>query len=248
MAIKKPGRWPFLPLPAGDGPVLLCLPYSGVGASSYRNWPRDLDGTLIRALQPPGRENRFREPRPATHREFSESLTGFLTELGDRPYGFFAHCGAVPYALDTAFHLQDRGRPLPRRIIASSWGPPDEGLYGPLNFVDLDRHDFVAEVRSMARKMGGEIPPEMAAMGAEILRHDQVVQRRYVYPAGRTVPVPVTVVGWSDDEIVPPGQVLHGWDRVAESDYRTLTGTHFAFLDCPPGLRSLLATALTPAG
>lgn len=75
-----------------------------------------------------------------------------------------------------------------------------------------------------------------------------MVQRRYVYPAGRTVPVPVTVVGWSDDEIVPPDQVLHGWDRVAESDYRTLTGTHFAFLDCPPGLRSLLATALTPAG
>lgn len=206
-----------------------------------------MDGILVRALQPPGRENRFREPRPQTHGEFSDSLVEFLAELGDRPYAFFAHCGAVPYALDAAFCLLDRGMPLPRRIIVSSWGPPDEGLYGPLNYVDLDCHDFVAEVMSMARKMGSEIPPEMAAMGADLLRHDQIVQRGYTYPEGRTVPVPVTVVGWANDEIVPLDQVLHGWDRVAEADYRTLTGTHFAFLECPTELRALLPLAFAPS-
>jgi surfactin synthase thioesterase subunit len=243
---RRPGRWPFRPPPADGSPLLLCLPYSGVGASSYREWPARIGDLAVCALQPPGRENRLREQRPATHREFAASLAGFLAELGDRPFTLFGHCGAVPYALETTRLLAELGRPLPDRIVASSWGAPDAGLYGRLNFVDLDTHDFLREVVDMAEAMGGSVLPEMAALGAELLRNDQEVQRVYLYPEGWRVPVPVDVLAWTRDDIVPPDVTLPGWERVADRlDRRTLEGGHFAFLGCPPPLREALAQGNT---
>ncbi|MDH2427096.1 thioesterase domain-containing protein [Sphaerisporangium sp. TRM90804] len=231
-----------MPVPGDGTALLLCLPYSGVGATSYRRWPKTVGGMTVCALQPPGRENRLREPRPATHREFAASLADFVRELGDRPYAFFGHCGAVPYALETTRYLAEHGDPLPLWILASSWGAPDNGLYGRLNFVDLDGHDFVAEIVSMAGQMGSTLLPEMASLGAEILRHDQVVQRPYRYPPGHLIEVPVTVIGWTHDEVVPPGEVFPGWERVAgRLERHTLPGSHFEFLRCPEELQELIA-------
>ncbi|GGL20458.1 thioesterase [Sphaerisporangium melleum] len=248
----RPGRWNLPAIPDDDTPLLLCLPYSGVGATSYRLWPRRVGELTVCALQPPGRENRMREPRPATHREFAVSLAGFLRELGGRPFALFGHCGAVPYALETTRYLAEHGDPLPEWIIASSWGAPDAGLYGRLNFVDLDTHDFVQEIVAMARQMGGTLLPEMAAIGAELLRHDQVVQRAYRYPPGHRIEVPVIVLGWTDDEIVPPHEVFPGWERVTgHLERRTLPGSHFEFLRCPPELQDLIAglpAATAPQG
>ncbi|MEU9890341.1 thioesterase domain-containing protein [Sphaerisporangium sp. NPDC051011] len=229
-------------VPDDDSPLLLCLPYSGVGATSYRRWPRKIGGMTVCALQPPGRENRLREPGPRTHGEFAESLAGFVGELGGRPFAFFGHCGAVPYALETTRYLAEHAGSLPLWIIASSWGAPDAGLYGRLNFVDLDAHDFVQEIVSMARQMGSTLLPEMASMGAELLRHDQVVQRAYRYPPGHEIEVPVTVVGWTEDTIVPLEEVFPGWERVAlRLEHRTLPGSHFEFLHCPGELQELIA-------
>ncbi|HEX4591042.1 MAG TPA: thioesterase domain-containing protein, partial [Gemmataceae bacterium] len=42
---------------------LACLPFAGGGAGAYRTWADDLPLTVeVCAVQPPGRETRFREP------------------------------------------------------------------------------------------------------------------------------------------------------------------------------------------
>jgi hypothetical protein len=40
--------------------------------------------------------------------------------------------------LQTAAHLEKTGLPAPARLFAPSWGAPQRGLHGRLNFVDLD--------------------------------------------------------------------------------------------------------------
>jgi surfactin synthase thioesterase subunit len=233
-------RWLLRSIPEESPGVLFCFPYSGVGASSYRQWPRKVAGMTVVPLQPPGRENRIREQRPATHRDFALSLITELETVGSRSFGFFGHCGAVPYMLETVFLLQDRGSQLPDWLISSSWGPPHKGLYGDLNFVDLQTHDFASEVVTLSARMGIELPAGLVDMAAELLQFDQTVQRGYQYPSGAYIPVPVAAIGWSRDDIVPADIATAGWEEVASVQAHVLAGGHGEYLRCPAQLRDLI--------
>ncbi|GGO94215.1 thioesterase II family protein [Wenjunlia tyrosinilytica] len=237
------GKWLLRKPPQDSTSLLFCFPYAGVGASSYRDWPPTLaGGTAVCALQPPGRENRFREPGHPDHGAFARDLVDFLTPLLERPFAFAGHCGAVPFALETILTLEDRGLPLPRRLFASSWGAPHRGLYGELNFVDLDTADLVHEVRQRYLLTGqGEPPPELAEIAARVLKEDLVVQRPYRYDAGRRLPCPVTVVSWSDDDVVPAATVPPGWEECAPVRFEHLEGKHLDFLSCPQSLKDVIA-------
>ncbi|MET7802227.1 thioesterase II family protein [Streptomyces decoyicus] len=237
--LSDPARWLLRPIPESADSAVLCFPCSGVGASSYRQWPRQVADMHVVPLQPPGRENRLREPKPETHKEFADSLCDALPRLKGRPFGFFGHCGAVPYMLETIFELEARDQPRPSWMVASAWGAPHLGLYGALNFVDLESHDFEAEVLTMSARLGLELPPELVGMAASLLTFDQSVQRGYSYPTGRKVPLPVAVVGWSGDDIVPPHVTLPRWQEVATVLSFVLDGTHHEYLNCPPSLQQV---------
>jgi len=222
---------------------VFCFPYAGAGASSYRRWPPAVEAGGVASLQPPGRENRFAEPAFDTHREYAADLGAFLTAYMDRPYLFFAHCGGVPFALETVLWLVDHGHPAPRKLVASSWGPPHVDLYGGLNKVDIDHHDFVGEVQAVQAGLGnGELPVELATLGAKVLKQEVIVHRPWRYDASRRVPCPVTALAWSEDDVVPPAEAVDpAWKECADADLRTLPGSHWAFADCPDDLRALLA-------
>lgn len=237
------GGWFARPLPDGDDPVVFCLPYTGMGASSYQEWPACIERLALVPLQPPGRESRFREGAHQTHAAFAEDLAAAMLPHVRRPYAFAAHCGGVPYALAAAFRLRGAGVP-PARLIASSWGAPQSGLYGRLNHMDLDDLDPVAEVTALAERMGRTLPPDLAELVGEVLLEDLRIQRGYRYPPGEKLPCPVTVVGWSDDDVVPDARVHPGWDECGEVRHRTLLGGHRDYLRCPLGLRQLLVDEL----
>jgi surfactin synthase thioesterase subunit len=141
--------------------------------------------------------------------------------------------------IETLFALEAAGKPLASWVMASSWGAPQNGLYGRLNFVDLTTHDFTVDVIDMVGKMNVTLAPEMVDAAAELFRFDQVVQRDYEYPKGWRIPVPVSVVGWSDDDVVRPETALAGWEEVATVRYSLLHGTHNRYLDCPAALQNL---------
>ena len=232
-------RW-FVPPPGPDGPLLFCFPYAGVGASSYRQWPRYIGGVQVCALQPPGRENRMRESPHRSHAAFAADLADALTPYVHRPYWFAGHCGAVPFAIDTIDELATRGLPRPARLIASSWGAPQRGLYGPLNVVDLGTVDLVAETMALFGRAGAPMRRDFAELAAAVLRVDLEVQRGYTFAPGRRVGCPVTVVAWTEDDVVPPEQVRPGWDECADVEYELLDGRHLDFLHCPDVLRDAL--------
>lgn len=232
-------RW-FVPPPAPESRLLFCFPYAGVGASSYRRWPKRIDDVQVCALQPPGRENRMRESPHRTHAAFAADLADALTPYVEREYYFAGHCGAVPYALDTIDELARRGLRLPSRLIASSWGAPQRGLYGRLNFVDLQTSDLVSEVTALFARAGAPIRSDFAELAARVLRTDLEVQRGYRFGPGRRVACPVTVLAWTHDDVVPPDVVAPGWAECADVTHELLAGEHLDFLHCPDVLRDAM--------
>jgi surfactin synthase thioesterase subunit len=235
------GRWLLRPPPDDAERLLFAFPYAGVGATSYRQWPRSVGGGWVCALNPPGREHRVRESPHRTHAAFAADLADYLSAYVDRPFAFIGHCGAVPFALETILLLQERGLPAPSRLYASSWGPPHRGLYGELNFVDLESVDLVQEVTRFFERMGTPARPDFAEPFARLLRLDLEIQRSYRYDSSRFLPCPVTAIAWTDDDVVPPDQVQQGWHECCDVTYELLQGPHLAFLGCPPALQELIS-------
>lgn len=242
-------RWFLQPPPQGGEFIVFGLPYAGTGASSFGAWPRRIGGGLFCGVQPPGRENRLNEPVPASHQEFALGLVEALTEAlrgeEERPYALLGHCGAVPYLLQTAGELEKQGLPLPRRLFASSWGAPDQGLYGPLNFVDLETVDLVAEINALCAAMGRSIEPELAEIAAETMKADLVVQRGYRYADTARTSAPVSVICWTKDEVVPARMVWDGWQRCADASRHIIEGDHWELLRGPAELLDLIEREMT---
>lgn len=242
--MAEPGRWLLKPPPPQARTLLFGFPYAGGGASLYRQWPNWIGDAWFCPLQPPGREHRFREPPVRTHDEFTSSLLDFLAGYTDRRFAFFGHCGGVPLALSTTLALQDRGMPLPVRVFASGWGAPHQGLYGRLNFIDLATADLGAEVSALFARMGVPVRDDFVEVAADILRVDLELHRPHRYDPARFLPVPATVIGWTEDDVVPVEEVCRGWEECAETSYQVLAGEHFAFTRCPPHLVDLLTRHL----
>ena len=235
-----PARWLLRRLPVDAAGALFCFPYSGVGASSFREWPKELAGLHVVPIQPPGRENRIREQALTTHQEFAASFAEALHLLDGRPFAFFGHCGAVLYLLEVIRLLEERDEPLPMWVMSSSWGGPQLGLHGDINYVDLETYDFRREVLAMAGRQGAVMEPVVADMAAALLKFDATVHRGYSYPDGWRVPVPVTAVAWTEDDMIPPETALAGWDVVADVEPVTLDGSHTAYQNCPADLRAAI--------
>lgn len=238
--MPEPGRWLLKPPPEDARKLLFGFPYAGGGASLYRQWPTWIGDAWFCPLQPPGREHRFGEPPARTHADFTEAFVDYLDRYTDRSFAFFGHCGGVPLALSTTLAMEDRGMPLPTRVYASGWGPPHKQLYGRLNFIDLATADLNAEMSALFAKLGVVVREDFVEVAAQNLRVDLELHRPHLYDATRKLPVPATVIGWTEDDVVPAAEVCVGWDECAEVSYEILDGEHFAFTRCPAHLVDLL--------
>lgn len=236
-------RWLARPVPDQAEALLFGFPCSGMGASTYAGWPQRIGQLEVLGLQPPGRESRYRERSHRTHEGYAADLAAALRPHLARPYALAAHCGGVPYALETLHRLATEGLPPPCYALLSSWGAPQRGLYGRLNYVDLQTFDAVAEVSGIAAALGWSLPADVAEIVSEALREDLEIQRGYRYAAVRPLPCPVVLVGWTADDVVPAGDVEPGWHECGNVQYSLLEGDHREFMRCPPALRRLITQA-----
>ena len=99
---------------------------------------------ILRLVQPPGRQNRIREPHYETYEQLATALIEFLSPYLDRPFAFFGHCsGALP-GVEVTRQLAAAGLPLPRRLFVSAQVAPHDGPYGRL--LELDREGLRDEL------------------------------------------------------------------------------------------------------
>ena len=234
----RPPRW-FLRPPAATAQArLFCLPYSGCGASMYRNWPREYHGLEIVPIQLPGRENRLRESPHATYQELAADVIGAVEPYLDRPFGFFGHCGSALSAYEVAVQLVASGRPAPTSVFVSSQVAPQDGPYG--TYLTMDETEMAEEVRRLIRFMGGGDPPDdLLVLLTGVMRADVAANARYVVPAPVRLPGRISALGWKDDTNVPAG-LMPGWADCGETVFHLLDGSHFTFLQATTQLLDVL--------
>jgi surfactin synthase thioesterase subunit len=217
----RKSRW-LLRQPDPDAGVrLFCFPYSGSGATMYERWPRRFGDVEVCLVQPPGRQNRIREPHFETYESLAAELIEFLAPYLDRPFAFFGHCsGALP-GVEVSRQLAAAGLPLPRRLFVSAQVAP---------------HIIV--------NMGGQPSDTLLDLGLDLLVKDVEANKRYTVPGPLDLPCGITVIGWSDDREIPV-RLMDGWRAsAADCRYVLLDGGHFAFLAAPPALLAEIARDL----
>ncbi|MFC9329991.1 thioesterase II family protein [Kitasatospora sp. NPDC057015] len=209
--------------------TLYCLPHGGGSAAEYVRWARDLRRVAVCAVQLPGRGSRLEEPAPTG----MDELVGTLVEelVLNPPYVLFGHSFGALVAYEFAQALRTAGRPLPERLILSSYPAPhlpreSSGLHR------LPDGELLAEV---ARLHGG-IPDEvlgnaeLSRLAAHCVRADYRIVETYSWRPRPPLPVPITVLGGRDD--VVSEEQLAAWcahTTMGPIRQRTFAGGHFYF-------------------
>lgn len=228
--------------PSPDAPIrLFCIPYSGCGASMYRQWPQFVEGIEICPVQLPGRENRLRESPHPTYQAMADDLADALLPYLDRPYGLFGHCGSALGAYETAARIAERGYPDPVRVFVSSQVAPHDGPCG--RFLSMTDAELLDELRRLVVKLGGRPVDSLLELSLGVLRADLEANKLYHLADPPRLPGPLTAIGWTRDT-----EVLHttmtGWPVCGETTFELLDGEHYTFTEAPPGLLAIFARDL----
>jgi surfactin synthase thioesterase subunit len=205
----------------------------------FSKWPKEIAGFEVCPIQPPGRENRSREPHFGTYERFAADAVEFLEPYLDRPFVFFGHCaGALP-AFETTHRLASLGLPLPDRLYVSAQVAPHHCPHD--RFLDLDDAALRAELATLAVLRGGQPHPALLELALEVLHQDLDVNRDYRRATPIRVPCPIVVVHWSNDAEVTAAQ-LTGWREYADDvRFVILPGGHYEFLSAPAPLLAELS-------
>jgi surfactin synthase thioesterase subunit len=224
---------------------LFCLPYAGAGASVYRRWPAWIGSLEVCPLQPPGRENRLREPSSTDFGGFAAAAAAAVRPYLDRPYAVFGHCMGSLLAHALAAELS-RGQELaPGRLIVSSsrvphWAPSRRyrlptpgavGVYHPsMSDVDLGR-----EIAKVAARQGGELGDELLPLAVRVLRGDLAMCFDYAPAGPEPVGCPVSTVAWRSDVDVPAEEMTE-WAACGPVTPHLLDGDKMTFVEAPDAL------------
>ena len=207
---------------------LVCFPYSGGGAASFRGWADAMPSLEVLAVQAPGRETRMREPPFTRIDPLVAEITVALRPLVDRPYAFFGHSVGSFVAFETARALRRAGLPLPRHLVLSGCPAPDaHRVDQPVH--DLSEQHLVAALRRY-RGTPDEVlaNDELMALLLPLLRADFAVYETYAAREEPPLDVPVTVLGGLEDDHATREQI-EGWRAHTTRAFalRMLPGGHF---------------------
>lgn len=209
---------------------LFCFPYAGGGASIYRSWPPELPAAVeVVAVQPPGRESRFREEPFRRIEPMADAATGALAPLLDRPFAFFGHSMGAILAFEVARRLRRRGLPRPRHLFVSGRSAPRVEVTDP-PIHDLPREEFLGAVRRFSGTPEEVLQNrELVELIEPLLRADFSVSETYRYrPDAEPLDLPLSALGGAEDPEVPP-EHLAPWREETTGPFREhlLPGGHF---------------------
>jgi surfactin synthase thioesterase subunit len=226
---------------------LICLPFSGGGASFFRNWPvlAPADLTIV-PVTLPGREDRFAEP---LFREVGEAvddlLPGLRRDLAQAErVGIFGHCLGAVLGFELARRLQESEGVVVDRLFASGAPAPREQL---ANLVSgLNDEAFLDEVtRFTGYSHAALTDPEMREFLLPMLRADCRMHEDYRPSTDVPLGVPVTILRGRGDELVSAAE-MEKWANATtwQLSRREFDGGHMYMTKQTAGLIEFMAAEL----
>jgi medium-chain acyl-[acyl-carrier-protein] hydrolase len=208
---------------------LFCLPFAGGGASAYRLWSAGLPSWIeVCPIQPPGREDRYREPPFTSLTALARLLARELAPYLDKPFVIFGHSMGALVAFEIARALRQSQMPAPLALLPAAYPAPHLPLArAPIHH--LPDADFIEEMRRMQGTPAAVLENrELMDFVLPILRADFQACDTYVCAPERPLDCPFVAYGGTDDgEVTEPA--LEQWraQTCAAFERRMFPGTHF---------------------
>ncbi|MFD7134512.1 thioesterase II family protein [Streptomyces sp. NPDC059894] len=232
--------------PLADRPLvtLYCFPHAGAIPSEFVRWGSELPGVEVYGICAPGRGPRSREREPDTIEEFVRDLVD-ETEFAE-PAVFFGHSLGALTAFETIRELRARGKPLPRKLIASAHAAPQLGRTAT-GLAGLADPQLMAEIEARYGALPPHVTtnPELTALVMQTFRADSRLLDSYRHEPGDPLPLPLEVFGGEQDTSVPPDALLAWRDQTA-GDFTAhwFTGDHFYFRHDPEPVYAAIRNSL----
>ena len=223
-------EWLDCPRPNPRASVrLLCLPYAGGGASTFRSWAQEAPGDLeVAAVQLPGRQKRWKE-KPFT------SLETLIPVLADAllpglrpPFALLGHSMGALIGFELARELRRRGRPLPFHLFVSGCRAPQiPPTAAPIH--DLPDPEFIDSLRRLNGTPAEVVADEeLMRLFLPVLRADFALIETHRYKEQPPLPCPISAFGGLGDAEVSR-EDLTAWRMQTTGRFfsRFYTGGHF---------------------
>ncbi|GAA1551471.1 alpha/beta fold hydrolase [Dactylosporangium maewongense] len=224
---------------------LVCLPFAGGGASVYQGMAALLPSWIeVLAVQPPGHEDRSREPLPASIPGLVTACAIALRPYTTMPYALYGHCAGALLAHEVAHEMGRRFGTWPQRLIAAEQ-PAPQAPPPPAPLHLRSDEDLLASIRDR----GGL--PEAVAGNAQllefllpVLRHDFALWENYRHRPRPPLPVPITTVRGTTGSV--DETALAGWaeQTTAGRTGVTVEGGHYFIVGLTAAAAGGIAAAL----
>ena len=176
---------------------LVCFPFAGGGAATFRGWANELPGDIeVCAVELPGRGTRLGESPLASMTELVDAIHPVVARLLDRPTVLFGHSlGAL-----VAFELARRD-PRIGMLIASGARPPH--VPPRRRRAPLETSDLVAELARLGGTASAIIEEEeMLSLFLPTIRADLHIAESYAVDPSTALECKVAVLSSCDDDEV----------------------------------------------
>ncbi len=208
---------------------LFCFPYAGGSASVFRSWADEAPAEIeLCAVQLPGRERRWREPRFTSLSDLIEPLALGVHPFLNIPFAFFGHSMGALISFELARRLRLKNAAQPLHLFVSGRRAPQ--LSDPKPPIHaLPDAEFIDSLRSL-NGTPEEILQNQDALPVflPILRADFAINETYTYHIEEPLDCPIWAFGGTEDK--EAGQdALEPWDAQTDVQFaiRMFPGDHF---------------------
>lgn len=230
MRVESPRSWVRIGCPRPAARVrLICLPFAGGNAHSYRQWPTCLPKDVeVVPIQLPGRGDRLDEPAiDSVELLVARLLEGLLSYL-DRPFGLFGHSMGALIAFELARRLRTMGFE-PVHLFASGCKAPHLPGDRSKRRHDLPDREFIAAVGDMNGVPGAVLEnAELMELMLPALRSDFKLVENYLYRSQLPLRCPISAFGGLQDNEVTQHEI-EAWSRHTRGPFQVhmFPGDHF---------------------
>jgi medium-chain acyl-[acyl-carrier-protein] hydrolase len=208
---------------------LLCFPYAGGSALTFRGWPEHLpEGVALEAWEPAGHGRRMRE---APHRcidAYAREVADAIEARQEHGFALFGHSLGGLVAFEVARELRRRGAVAPRAILIAATSAPQEIRADRLRH-RLPDDELLDELRSFNGTPTAVLEDEeLLRLFLPVLRADFEAVETYRYVREEPLACPILVFGGLRDRVMAP-ETLEGWKEQTCSDFSLewVPGDHF---------------------
>lgn len=230
MLQSTPDRWLVGGRKESTAPLrLFAFPYAGGSASAFRQWHKSMPPNIdFFALQLPGREMRFSEPKLTYFVTAMEAIVTALRPHLNQPFAFFGHSLGAWLAFESVRCLRRMGGPAPVHLFLSGGSAPQvqDPIPGYNRFSDAEFIKSVTRYGGMAEELLEN--KDLMDLFLPTLRADFSLLETYKYFEEPPLDCPISVFGGLDDPEAPRAK-LAAWNIHTTKTFRIsmFPGNHF---------------------